>query len=303
MKSTSKTFWKQRYLMVLTLPVVLWMILFNYVPMAGLIIAFKEYTPYQGFLHSPWTGLANFRELFSDPTFTDSVLTTLKISTAKLAFGFFPPIILAILLNELRLKMLKKVVQSLTYLPHFISWVLVVGFMYTLLDPDTGVISQLLTHAGLMDKGTLLLGSESAFLPLVVISDIWKGIGWNSIIYLAAIAGIDTQQYEAAVVDGANRFQRIWFITLPALKPTILIIFILCVGSLISSNFDQLFLMQNSMTQDAANALSIYSYKTGLVTGRFSYGTAIGLFESIVAFSLMFMANFVSRKTTKESLF
>ncbi|MNI38761.1 putative multiple-sugar transport system permease YteP [compost metagenome] len=295
--------WQQRYLLILTLPVVLWMIVFNYIPMYGLIIAFQEYTPFQGFIQSPWLGFGNFRELFADPTFRDSLYNTFKISIAKLVFGFPAPILLALLLNELVFKRFKRIVQSLTYLPYFVSWVLVVGFMYTLLDPDTGVISKLLVHLGIIGSDTMLMGDSHSFLVLVVFTEIWKNIGWNSIIYLAAIAGIDPQLYEAAVVDGANRFRRVWHITLPALKPTIIILLILSIGGLVNSNFDQMFMMQNSLTQDAANVLSVYSYKMGLVAGRFSYGTAIGLFQSIVAFILMYIANFTSNKITKESLF
>ncbi|MCL6602753.1 MAG: ABC transporter permease subunit [Paenibacillus sp.] len=302
-RKLSKQFWLQRYLMLLTLPTVLWMIIFNYIPMYGVIISFQEYTPYQGFLHSPWVGLANFKELFNDPTFIESLINTFKISIAKLVFGFPAPIILSLLLNELVFKRFKRIVQSLTYLPYFVSWVLVVGLMYTLLDPQTGVVSKMLMSTGLIGSDTILMGDPESFLTLVVFTEVWKNIGWNSIIYLAAIAGIDPQLYEAAVVDGANRFQRIWHITLPSLKPTIIILLILSVGGLINSNFDQMYLMQNSMTQDAANVLSVYSYKTGLVTGRFSYGTAIGLFQSIVAFVLMYTANYSSRKITKESLF
>lgn len=302
-RSLTKRIWLQRYLMILTLPAVLWMILFNYVPMYGVIIAFQEYTPFQGFLKSPWLGLDNFKELFSDPTFRESVYNTFKISIAKLVFGFPAPIILSLLLNELAFKRFKRIVQSLTYLPYFVSWVLVVGFMYTLLDPETGIISKLLVKLGIIGSDVMLMGDTHSFLTLVVFTEIWKNIGWNSIIYLAAIAGIDPQLYEAAVVDGANRFQRVWHITLPALKPTIVILLILSIGGLVNSNFDQMYLMQNSMTQDAANVLAVYSYKTGLVSGRFSYGTAIGLFQSLVAFVLMFIANYSSRKLTKESLF
>ena len=302
-RNLSKRFWVQRYLMLLTLPTILWMIIFSYIPMYGVIISFQEYTPFQGFFHSPWVGLANFKELFSDPTFIDSLTNTFKISIAKLVFGFPAPIILSLLLNELVFKRFKRIVQSLTYLPYFVSWVLVVGFMYTLLDPETGVISKMLMSMGLIGSDTILMGDSHSFLTLVVFTEIWKNIGWNSIIYLAAIAGIDPQLYEAAVVDGANRFQRVWHITLPSLKPTIIILLILSVGGLINSNFDQMYLMQNSMTQDAANVLAVYSYKTGLVSGRFSYGTAIGLFQSIVAFMLMYTANYSSRKITKESLF
>ncbi|SFB39379.1 putative aldouronate transport system permease protein [Cohnella sp. OV330] len=302
-RSLTKRIWLQRYLMILTLPAILWMILFNYIPMYGIIIAFQEYTPFKGFIHSDWTGLANFKELFNDPTFRESLSNTFKISVAKLVFGFPAPILLALLLNELVFKRFKRVVQSLTYLPYFVSWVLVVGLMYTLLDPDTGVLAKLLVKLGLIGDETMLMGSAHSFLALVVITEVWKNIGWNSIIYLAAIAGIDPQMYEAAVMDGANRFQRVWHIMLPAIKPTIIILLILSIGGLVNSNFDQMYLMQNSMTQDAANVLSVYSYKMGLVSGRFSYGTAVGLFQSLVAFVLMYLANYSSRKITKESLF
>lgn len=302
-RTLSKRIWLQRYLLILTLPAVLWMIIFNYIPMYGVIIAFQEYTPFKGFIHSPWLGFDNFRELFADPTFRESLTNTFKISIAKLVFGFPAPIVLSLLLNELVFKRFKRIVQSLTYLPYFVSWVLVVGFMYTLLDPDTGVISKLLVKLGIIGGDVMLMGDSHSFLSLVVITEIWKNIGWNSIIYLAAIAGIDPQLYEAAVVDGANRFKRVWHITLPSLKPTIIILLILSIGGLVNSNFDQMFLMQNSMTQDAANVLAVYSYKMGLVSGRFSYGTAIGLFQSLVAFVLMYAANYSSRKLTKESLF
>lgn len=296
------TFWKQRYLMILTLPAVIWLLIFNYIPMYGLIIAFQEYSPAQGYIHSPWLGLDNYRELFNDPTFMDSLTTTLKISVYKLVFGFPAPIILAILLNELRSQRFKKFVQSLSYLPYFISWVFVVGFMYTMLSPTTGVLSKVLIFFGLIDSDTMIMGNANTFMSMVVISEIWKNIGWNSIIFLAAIAGIDSQLHEAAVVDGANRFRRIWHITLPALKPTMIILFILSVGGLMNANFDQLYLLQNSMIQDEANVLSIYSYKTGIILGRYSYGTAVGLFQSIVSFALVLMANAISKKVTKESL-
>ncbi len=298
-----KILWTQRYLMILTLPAVVWMLIFNYTPMYGIIIAFQEYNPVLGFNHSPWLGLDNFKELFTDPFFSDALVNTFTISIAKLVIGFPAPIILAILLNELRNQKYKRVIQSLSYLPYFISWVFVVGFMYTLLDPRTGVLAGLLEMLGIISEDSMLMGDPDSFLTLVVISEIWKSIGWNSIIFLAAMAGIDPQLYEAAIVDGAGRFKRIWHITLPSIKPTVVILFILAVGGLVNTNFDQLFLMNNSMTQDEANVLPIYAYEMGIVLGRFSYGTAVGLFQSVVAFMLMWNANFFSRKLTKESLF
>lgn len=298
-----QTFWQQRYLMILTLPAVIWLIVFSYFPMYGVIIAFQDYNPIQGFIHSPWLGWDNYRELFNDPTFISSLNTTLKISLYKLLFGFPAPIILALLLNEIRNQRFKKLVQSLTYLPYFISWVLVAGFMYTLLSPELGILTKLLAFFGLIDSNTMVMGNTNTFMSLVVVSDIWKNIGWNSIIFLAAIAGVDTQLYEAAIVDGAGRFKRIWHITLPSLKPTIVILLIFSVGGLINANFDQMYVLQNSMTQDAANVLSIYAYKSGIVLGRYSYGTAVGLFQSVVAFAMVLGANYTSRKLSEESLF
>jgi len=298
-----KKIWAQRYLMILTLPAVLWMIIFNYVPMYGVIIAFKNYEPYIGFLKSPWVGLANFKELFADPTFISALFNTLKISILKLICGFPAPILFAILLNELAFKRAKKLIQTLSYLPYFVSWVFVVGFMYSMLDPRTGVLSVALQNLHIISKETLMMADSKYFLPIVIVSDIWKGLGWNSIIYLAAITGIDGQLYEAATVDGAGRFKRMWHITLPALKPTIVILLILSISGLMNSNFDQLFLMQNSMTQDAANVIGIYSYKMGIVLGRFSYGTTVGLFQSVVSMILLVLANYTSRKLTDESLF
>lgn len=302
-RNIGKIFWSQRYLMLLTLPAVLWMIIFNYIPMYGVMLAFKDFQPYIGFLKSPWVGLANFKELFSDPVFIGALFNTLKISILKLICSFPIPIIFAILLNELTFLKTKKLIQTMSYLPYFISWVFVVGLMYTIMDPKTGVLSTLLQNLHLISKESMLMGDPNAFLPLVIISDIWKNFGWNSIIYLAAITGIDGQLYEAATVDGAGRFRRMWHITLPALKPTIVILLILSISGLMNSNFDQLFLMQNSMTQDAANVISIYSYKMGLVLGRFSYGTAVGLFQSVVSMILLVAANFTSKKLTEESLF
>lgn len=302
-KKKTKIFWNQRYLMLLTLPVVLWMLIFNYTPMMGIIIAFKDFNPASGFMNSPWVGLEHFKELFSDPTFPTVLLNTIKISLARIIFGFPVPIIFALLLNELVFKKFKKIVQTLSYLPYFISWVLVVGFMYSLLDTQAGIIGTLLVKLNILDNYALLMGDPKYFLPLVILSDIWKNIGWNSIIYLAAIAGIDPNLYEAAIIDGAGRFKRIWHITLPAIKPTILILLILSISGLFNANFEQLYMMQNSLTQDVANVINIYSYKMGLVLGRFSYGTAVGFFQSFVSIILLVSANFLSRKFTNESLF
>lgn len=298
-----RKFWAQRYLMLLTLPAVLWMIIFNYLPMYGIIIAFKEFNPILGILKSPLTGMANFQELFSDPTFFSALYNTIKISFAKLLICFPAPIIFALLLNELTNTKFRRLVQTFSYLPYFISWVFVVGLMYSILAPKTGIVNSFLQSMRLIKHDIMFMGEPKYFLSLVVASDLWKNLGWSSIVYLAAITGVDQQLYESAIVDGAGRFARIWYITLPSIKVTIIILLILAISGLINANFDQLFLMQNSMVQDEANVINIYAYKMGVVLGRFSYGTAVGLFQSVVSVLLLVTANYTSRRLTGESLF
>lgn len=305
-----EVFWEQRYLMVLVLPVALWMLIFNYIPMLGLVISFKEYDlflgPLEGFVKSPWVGMENFVEAFTDKYFLSSLWNTIFYSVLNLVLGFPIPIIFAILLNELTNARFKKFVQTVSYLPHFISWVFVIGFIYVLFAVDNGLLNGLLTRFNLTEEPIPFLAIKEYVPSIIVVSNIWKSFGWNSIIYIAAITNIDPTMYEAATVDGAKRFHRIWYITLPSIKPTIVILLIFSIGSMISPNFglfEQMYLLSNSMIQDATEIVDTYTYRMGIILSRFSYATAVGLFRSIAAIVLLTGANFTSRKLTGESLF
>lgn len=308
--SWGKAFWDQRYLMILVLPVVAWMFVFNYIPMVGLVISFKEYNPFlgplEGFTQSPWVGFDNFMEAFTDKYFLYSLRNTIYYSVLNLVAGFPVPIIFAILLNELTNLRFKKFVQTVSYLPYFISWVFVVGFVYVLFAVDNGLANGLLLYFNVIDKPIAFLATPSYIPSIIIISQIWKSFGWNSIIYIAAITNIDPTLYEAATVDGASRLARIRYITLPMLKPTIVILLIFNIGGLISANFgffEQMYLMSNSMIQDSTEIVDTYTYKMGIVLSRYSYATAVGLFRSVVAVILLTSSNFISRRVTGESLF
>lgn len=309
-RSIRKVFWDQRYLMLLVLPVALWMLIFNYIPMLGLVISFKEYNPFlgplEGFIQSPWVGMDNFIEAFSDKYFLYSLWNTILYSVLNLIVGFPFPIIFAILLNEIINTRFKKFVQTVSYLPHFISWVFVVGFIYVILSVDNGMVNGLLLKLRIIKDPVPFLATPRYVPPLIVLLNVWKSFGWNSIIYIATITNIDPTMYEAATVDGAKRFARIWYITLPSIKPTIAILLIFSIGGLISANFglfEQLYLLSNAMIQDATEIVDTYTYKIGIVLSRYSYATAVGLFRSVAAVILLAGANFVSKRLTGESLY
>jgi len=305
-----KAFYEQRHLMILVLPVVLWMVIFRYLPMLGLVIAFQDYNmylgPINGFLHSPWVGMANFVEAFSDKYFLYSLRNTVFYSFMNLLVGFPLPLIFAILLNELTRMRFKKFVQTVSYLPHFISWVFVIGFIYNIFSMDGGIINGLLIRTGLIEEAIPFLAKETYVPPIVVLSYVWKTFGWNSIIYIAAITNINPTLYEAATVDGAGRFARIRHITLPSLKPTIVILLIFNIGGMLSENFnffEQMYLLTNSMIQDATEIVDTYTYRMGIVLSRYSYATAVGLFRSVASVILLSIANLTSKKLTGESLY
>ncbi|MEZ0536444.1 ABC transporter permease [Caldicellulosiruptoraceae bacterium PP1] len=301
-KSILKKFFEQRYLQAMAIPGVIWMIIFCYIPMYGLIIAFKEYDIALGINKSPWIGFMNFTEFFSDERFWLIMKNTIGISFWKLLIGFPLPILFAILLNELRSVGFKKTVQTVSYLPHFISWVVLGGILMSWLS-DTGLINVIFVKLGILKDPVVFLAEPKYFWPIVVISDVWKELGWNAIIYLAAITSIDPELYEAATVDGAGRFRKMISITLPSISGTIAILFILAVSGILNSNFDQIFVLKNSLNADASDVIDIYVYRMGMQSMRFSYATAIGLFKSVIALMLLISANFVSKKLTDKSLF
>ncbi|AUO09094.1 MULTISPECIES: ABC transporter permease [Paenibacillus] len=292
----------QKHLQTMALLGVVWMIIFHYIPMYGILIAFKHFDIIGTISSAPWAGLEHFRAFLEDDNFWYIVKNTLGISLLKLAIGFPLPIVFALFLNEIRSTRFKKSIQTISYLPHFLSWVILGGILTTWLA-DTGLINQLLLAWGWIDQPISYLAEPGYFWTIVVSSDIWKELGWSAIIYLAAMAGVSTDMYEAATIDGAGRFQKMWYVTLPAIKGTISILFILAVSGILNSNFDQILVLRNSLNESASNVVDIYVYQVGIQQGRFSYSTAVGLLKSVLALILLLIANSVTKRMNNTSLF
>ncbi len=301
---------EEKYLQFMALCGVVWMLIFNYIPMYGILIGFKKNffitTPLfsKKFWTSPWAdhfGFQHFLTFFHDEDFLTIMGNTLGISLLKLLINFPIPIIFALLLNEVRNAQFKKWIQTITYMPHFLSWVVLGGILTTWLG-ESGLFNEILIGMGIMKEGVSFLAYPKYFWPIVIISDLWKEVGWNAIIYLAAISGIDQEMYEAAKVDGASRWKQIWTITLPSIAPTITILFILAVGGLLNSNFDQIFVLHNPLNASRSNVIDIYVYQSAMRGMRYSYASAIGLFKSVIAFILLFGANQVTKKLNDTSL-
>ena len=310
-----KSFWvrlrEEKYLQIMALLGIAWMLVFNYIPMYGIIIAFKKNfyitTPLfsKKFWESPWAlnhGFQHFLAFIKDEEFVNVMVNTLGISLIKLAVNFTLPIVFALLLNEVKNLRFKKVVQTITYMPHFLSWVVLGGILTTWLG-DGGLINEILIKTGILKEGISFLAYPKYFWGITVISDLWKELGWSAIIYLAAISGIDQEMYEAAKVDGASRWKQIWSITLPSIAPTVTIMFILAVGGLLNTNFDQILVLNNPLNAPRSNVLDIYVYQTAMRGMRYSYAAAIGLFKSVIAFILLFIANQVTKKLNDTALF
>jgi putative aldouronate transport system permease protein len=301
----------EKYLQIMALLGVAWMLVFNYAPMYGILVGFKRnYMITQSlfstkFLASPWAasfGFQHFIAFFHDTEFTNIIINTLGISLLKLAVGFPLPIVFALFLNELKSRRFKRAVQTISYLPHFLSWVVLGGILTTWLS-NTGFVNELLIKAGLVEEGITFLAYPQYFWGIVVISDVWKELGWSAIIYLAAITGIDQELYEAAQLDGAGRLRRMWSITLPCIKGTITVLFILAVGGLLNTNFDQILVLWNPLNAPRSTVIDIYTYNVAMRSLRFSYATAIGFFKSVFAFILLFIANNVTKRINEVSLF
>ncbi|MEK3797244.1 sugar ABC transporter permease [Peribacillus sp. FSL H8-0477] len=301
-----KSFWgsliHQRYLYFMSMPFVIWVFVFNYLPLWGWTMAFQNYRPGKSMGEQEWVGLQHFIMLFQDERFYLVLRNTLAMSLMGLILGFTVPIVFAILLNEVRKKAFKNTLQTITYLPHFVSWVVVAGIVTKVLSSDGGAVNQLLTATGLVDEPIQFMTKGGLFWIIVTLADLWKEMGWNSIIFLAAMAGIDTQLYEAAKVDGAGRLRQIWHITLPGIRPTILVVLILSIGHLISIGFEKQFLLGNSTIVDYSEVLDLYALNYGIGLGRFSYGTAIGIFNSLVSIILLFLANGIFKRFTNQSV-
>jgi putative aldouronate transport system permease protein len=299
-ETLSRDFKLNKYKYLIILPIIIYLILFNYKPLYGLLIAFKDYRPAMGIAKSPWVGLKHFRLWFADPFFGRLMRNTISISTLTIIFGFPAPILLALLLNEIRNVKFKRTVQTITYMPYFISMVLVCALIRTYCS-TTGIFSQFSVAMGGSPRNFLM--SNQYFYPIYVISDIWQYIGWNSIIYLAALTSIDQEQYEAAKIDGASRFQQMLSVTLPNLLPTITILFILRLGGILNVSFEKVLLLYNESTFEVADVISTYVYRRGIQNAAFSFASAVGLFNTIVNVCFLITANALSRKFTESSLF
>ena len=286
------------YLMVL-IPLA-YLILFCYIPMGGIQLAFKEYNVKKGIWGSPWVGFYNFQRFFRSYKFTMLLKNTILINVYSLVVGFPIPIIFALLLNYLRQKRFKKTIQMLSYAPYFISTVVMSGMIIIFLDPNTGVINRILQLLGM--EAVNFMGAATYFKSIYVWSSVWQGMGWASIIYIAALSGVDYQLHEAAIVDGATKLQRILHVDLPSIKPTIIMLLILQIGSLMSVGFEKVFLLQNQLNMSASDVLSTYVYRVGLVDNDYGYSTAVGLFNSLINMFLLLMSNQIAKRTMNESL-
>ncbi|HEY5587312.1 MAG TPA: ABC transporter permease subunit [Ruminiclostridium sp.] len=297
-------FYKYRYLNLLALPGIVYFFIFKYLPMYGIIIAFKDYQGVggvTGFFSAPNVGLLHFRNFFSSYYFWRLLWNTLILSFYKLTIGFVCPIILALLINELRNVAFKRMVQTITYMPYFLSWVVTAGLIMVLLSPSGGPVNTLL---GLIShiKPIYFITDSHYFRSILVSSDIWKNVGWGSIIYLAAIAGVSVELYEAATMDGATKMQKIWYITLPAIKEIVAIMFILAIGQILNQNFDQIFNLYSPAVYSVSDVFDTYVYRAGITNGQFSYTTAVGLFKSVIALILVIVSNSVAKKFDTEGL-
>ena len=289
----------QLYLFLL--PALVYFLVFRYYPMLGLQIAFKKYKANLGIWGSAWVGIKNFDQFFKGPNFTRLLTNTLMLSVGNLLISFPVPVALALLLNQMPSKGYKKLVQTTIYAPHFISTVVLVGMILLFFSPRNGIVNHLIASLG--GERIHFMGEPSWFRPLYIGSDIWQNAGWGSIIYLAALSGINPELHEAAIMDGANKYQRVWHIDLPGILPTVVIMFILGAGKVMTVGFDKAFLMKNDLNVSASQIISVYVYQRGLQENQPSLATAVGMFESVVNLVLILTVNFISKKVSDSSLF
>jgi putative aldouronate transport system permease protein len=297
-----RTALRDRWLYAMSLPFVVWVFVFSYLPLWGWTMAFQRYKPGRPFSEQEWVGLDHFRALFQDALFYQVLRNTLAMSVMGLVAGFVVPIFFALMLNEVRQMLYKRFVQTVSYLPHFVSWVVVAGIVTKMLSTDGGAVNGLLLWLGVIDEPIQFMAKGKLFWIIVTLADVWKETGWNAIIYLAAIAGIGPELYEAARVDGANRIQQIWHITLPGIRTTIIILLIMSIGHLISIGFEKQFLLGNNLVREYSQVLDLYALNYGLGMGRFSFGTAINMFNSVVSILLLITANGIFKRVTRESI-
>ncbi|WP_342022823.1 ABC transporter permease subunit [Arthrobacter citreus] len=290
-----------RWLYLLLLPGILYFAVFRYWPMWGARIAFKDFVPFLGIDGSPWVGFRHFEDFFTNPDFPRLLTNTLVLAALSLLVAFPLTIIMALLLNELRLQIYKRTIQTLIYIPHFLSWTIVASLSYLLLAMDVGPLFTGLNN--LFGTNIDFLADPDWFRPIIVAQEIWKNTGWGTIIFLAALATVDQEQYEAAVIDGAGRFQRVWHITLPNIRGVIVVLLILQIGQILNTGFEQIYLMSNSLNRTVADVFDTYVYFVGITQGAYSYSTAVGLFKAVVGVILIFGANSLAKRFNQSGLF
>jgi len=300
-RTAQHAFRRDFQLWVMVMPAMIVTFLFNYIPMYGIQLAFRKYEFSKGLTGGEWQGLHYFKQFVDSYLFSDLMTNTFLISFTSIVVGFPAPIVLALALNQIRKARLKNLMQTTVYLPHFISIIVLVGMLNVLLSPETGIVGYFIKSMGF--EGINLLGSTKAFIPVYVLSDIWQHGGWNSIIYLAALSTVDPQLYDSARMDGASRWQTIRYIDFPALVPTIIILFILSMGGILSTGFEKIFLMQNALNLPVSEVIATYVYKIGIISNQFSYASAIGLFNTLINFVFLYAMNYISRRSSDQSLF
>ncbi len=293
-------FMRDKYLHLLVLPAMLYFIIFCYVPMYGLIVAFKDFSFTKGILDSPWVGMKHFEAFFDSIFFFRLIKNTIILSVMTLIFSFPIPIIFALLLNEVKFKKFRNTIQTISYFPHFVSIVIVVGMMHILLSPETGLINAILSVFNI--EPIAFMQSSGWFRPLYVLSNIWQSFGWSSIIYLAALSGVQLELYEAAQIDGAGRFKQVLHVSIPAILPIVIILFILQIGGLMEVGYEKILLMYNPGIYEVSDVISTYVYRKSILGGEYSFGTAIGFFNNVINFILIVVVNSISKKVSSVSL-
>ena len=286
---------------ILLLPALIWLVVFCYTPMYGLLIAFKDYKANLGILGSPWAGLKYFRQFFETDIAFTSIVNTIRISGFSLLFSFPIPILFALMLNQISSSKVRKFLQSVSFMPYFISAVVLVGMLNIILSPTTGFVNVFLNHFGM--GGKMFMTREEYFLLIYILSGIWQSMGFNAIVYIAALTTIDTALYEAATIDGASKFKQILYIEIPSILPTIIVMFILATGNMLSVGYEKVYLMQSSLNLSVSEVVSTYVYKVGIQSAQFSFATAVGLFNSVANFLIIFVTNAISRRISDISLF
>ena len=302
-KTLATRIWQQKELVLIALPFVIYILVFNYAPLMGWAMAFQKYSPGLSMFEQEWVGLANFKLLFSDSSFIRVMRNTISMSVINLSLSFFFSITFAVMLNELKNKSIKKVIQTVSYLPHFLSWIIVTGIVLDVLSTETGVINQLLMTFNFIDQPINFLADPKYFWWIVGFSNVWKSTGWGSIIYLSAMASINDELYEAAEMDGASRLRKIWHITLPGIKPTIFILLLINIGNIMNAGFEVQYLLGNGLVQEVSQTIDIYVLRYGISLGNYSLATAAGIFNSVISVVLITVANKLSKSAGEESLF